>query len=371
MVNLRIPGPTPCPPDVLAAMARQMINHRSPEFAALNARVRDGLRPFFQTTGDILILTASGTGALEAAIVNTLSPGERVLAVTIGAFGDRFATIAETYGANVTRLPFEWGQAANPDAVQQALRAQPGYAAVLVTHNDTSTAVTNPLAALCAAIRAESDALILADAVSSLGSIELQADAWGVDVVATASQKGFMTPPGLAMLSLSDKAWRANQRATMPRFYLDARKAKEFAEKGETPWTPALSIFYGLDVALEMLRQEGREAVFARHQRIAAYTRAGMKELGLALFADERYASEAVTGLRAPEGIDGKAITKLLREKYQTVLGGGQGKLAGQIFRVGHMGWVYEADIDRVVDALKQALPELGYALPAGARAPR
>ena len=269
MLNLRIPGPTPCPPEVLRAVARQMIDHRGPAAAALLQRLDERLRHFFDTTQPVALLTCSGTGGLEAALVNTLSPGDPVLSVSVGAFGDRFHAIAERYGAAATRMQIEWGQAADPAAVGRAVRDGGDYAAVLITHNETSTGVTNPLAEICDAIRAESDALILVDAVSSLGSIPLQTDAWGIDVVVTASQKGWCTPPGIAMASMSERALAASRRATMPRFYLDLPRHLDGLRNGQPPWTPALSILYGLDVALDLMAQEGRGAIFARHARIA------------------------------------------------------------------------------------------------------
>ena len=368
MANLRIPGPTPCPPEVLEAAGRQMINHRGPEFAALLERVTEGVRPLFATAHDILLPTCSGTGALEAAVVNTLSPGDAVLAVSMGAFGDRFAGIAEAYGAAVTRIEVEWGRAVEPDAVRDAVRAG-DYRAVLVTHNETSTGVVNPLAEICDAIHAESDALILVDAVSSLGCVPFLTDAWGVDIVVTGSQKGWGAPPGLAMAAVSPKAWAASERATMPRFYLDLKKHKEYAAIGQCPWTPALSVFFALDVVLERMAAEGPEAIYARHARIAARTRDGVRALGLELFAEERCASKTVTAVRVPDGGDGKALTALLREKYDTVVAGGQAKLAGKIFRLGHMGWVQDADMDAALDAVRRALADFGFVAPAGSLA--
>ena len=364
-VNLRIPGPTPCPDDVLEAMGRQMINHRGPEFAELLERVTDGLKLLFQTEHDVLILTASGTGAMEAMVVNTLSPGDRVLAVSIGAFGDRFGSIAETYGAGVERLSFEWRTAADPEAVAQALEQDDSYRAVLVTHNETSTGVTNDLEAIASAIRrVRPDVLILVDAISSLGSLPCAVDAWDLDVVATGSQKGWMVPPGLAMVSVGPRGWQAFERAKMPRFYFDFGRARDFLTKRQTPWTPAVSIFYALDVSLQHLVEEGVEGIVARHRRLGELTRREVKALGLKLFADERFASNTVTAVRVPEGVQGSALTKMLREEYQVVVAGGQGKLAGQIFRIGHLGWAAEEDIQAAIEALRGALPRLGYALP-------
>ncbi len=359
-MNLRTPGPTPCPPDVLAAMGRQMDDHRGPVAAELIRRLTAGLKRAFQTQNDILLYTSSGTGGLEAAVVNTLSPGDKVLAISIGNFGDRFAAIAKTYGAAVTKLDFPAGQAADPEAVATALRADPDIRAVLVTHNETSTGVTNPLPEIARVVR-EADRLLLVDSVSGIGSLPCPVDAWGLDVVVSGSQKGWMVPPGLAFMSMSARAWEAYERATMPRYYFDAARARDAQAKGQTPWTPALSLFYALDVALEALEREGWEQVYARHARIGAHTRRGVKALGLELLADERVASNTVTAVKVPEGVDAAALRRLLREEYGVVLAGGQGSLSGKIVRIGHMGLVSEADIDAALAALGQALARLGF----------
>ena len=368
MTNLRIPGPTPIPDDVREALGTQMINHRGPEFAALQGRITEGLRPFFRTQHDILLVTCSGTGVMEAAIVNTLSPGDKVLAVSIGSFGARFAVIAETYGADVTHLDIEWGQGAEPDLVRDAVRVG-DYKAVLVTHNETSTGVTNPVQAIAAAVHAESDALLLVDAVSSMGCIPVEIDNWGLDLVVTGSQKGWEVPPGLAMAAVGPRAWEAFETATMPRFYLDLGKHRDFAAKGQPPWTPAVSVYYGLDVSVRRMNEEGPRAIFERHAAIGAHTRDRITAMGLELFADPRYASNTITAVKVPDGIDGKALNARLREEYDTVLAGGQGKLAGQIFRIGHLGWFQQQDIDNAIDALGSALTDLGYPVPAAALA--
>ncbi|HKZ50403.1 MAG TPA: alanine--glyoxylate aminotransferase family protein [Dehalococcoidia bacterium] len=363
-MNLRIPGPTPCPPEVLEAVGRPMIGHRGRLFAALIKQVSQRLQEFFQTQQDVLILTASGTGGMEAAVVNTLSPGDKVLVVSIGEFGQRFAAIAQTYGAVVTRLDYEPGQAADPDDVRQALRNDSDIVAVLVTHNETSTGVTNPLQKIAEAVR-EFDKLLLVDGVSSVGSIPVEMDAWGLDVLVTGSQKGWMVPPGLAFVSMSERAWQAQQRARMPRFYLDLARHRDSLAKGQTPWTPALSILFGLEVALERMVEEGREAVFARHARLGQMVRDGVRALGLELLADERVASNTVTAVKMPAGIEAKALTRLLEDEFGVVLAGGQGNLAGKIFRIGHLGWVTEEDIQETLTALEGGLQRLGYALPA------
>lgn len=360
MTNLRIPGPTPCPDVILKEMSRQMINHRGPEFAQILNNVTAGLKKVFQTNNDVITLTSSGTGGLEAAVVNMLSPGDKVLAISIGVFGDRFASIAKTYGAEVIPLSFEWGKAADPDAVRKALQDNPAVKAVLVTHNETSTGVTNDLAAISKVIN-EFDKLILVDAVSSMSSIDFPVDKWGCDVVVSGSQKGWMVPPGLAMLSVSEKAWKANAEAKMPRFYFDIAKAKSNLEKGQTPWTPAISVVFAMEKALQMMLEEGIENIFARHIRIADMTRKGIKELGLPLFADEKCASNTVTSIAAPEGLDVKMLTKIMREKHDIVLGGGQLHLAGKIFRIGHLGYVTEDDIKEVLNELRVVLPQAGF----------
>ena len=365
MTNLRIPGPTPVPADVLEAGARPMIDHRGRTFGEIIDRVTDRLKYFFQTKNDVFLLTCSGTGGMEAAVVNTLSPGDRVLVISIGAFGDRFASICEAYGADVTRLNFEWGTAADPDAVRKALAADPTIKAVLVTHNETSTGVTNPLADIARVVR-EFDKLLLVDAVSSLGSIPFYTDDWGVDFAVTASQKGWMVPPGLAMVSLSQRAWDAYAQAKVPRYSLDVGKAKDYLGRGQTPWTPPVSVVFAMDYALEHLQREGLENIFARHQRIGDLTRRGVKELGLKLLADERVASNTVTAVKMPEGVEVKALRNLVEDEYDTVLAGGQGPLQGKIFRIGHLGAVTDGDIRSCLDVLAKALPRLGFAIPAG-----
>ncbi len=360
MTNLRIPGPTPCPEEVLKVMGRQMINHRGPEFAQLLGDVTGKLKQLFQTKNDVFLLTGSGTGGLEAAVVNTLSPGDKVLSVSIGVFGDRFAAVARTFGAEVIPLDFEWGTAADADEIRKALKQDPGIKAVLVTHNETSTGVTNDLARISSVVK-EFDKLLLVDAISSLGSIELPVDDWDCDVVITGSQKGWMVPPGLAMVAVGQKAWQANTEAKMPRFYWDFAKARSYFEKKQTPWTPAVSVVFALSVAVDMMLKEGLSNIFARHARIARKAREGVKALGLPLFAQESHVSNTVTSVSVPDGLDAKKLVKILREEHQVVLSGGQQKLDGKIFRIGHLGWVTENDIDGVLKALKIALPKAGF----------
>lgn len=360
MENLRIPGPTPCPNEVLQAVSKQMINHRGKEFGEILNRVTANLKQLFQTKGDVFLLTGSGTGGLEAAIVNTLSPGDKVLTVSNGAFGERFASIAEQFGAEVIPPGFEWGKAADIDAVRQALQAEPEIKAVLVTHNETSTGITNDLASISSVVK-EFDKLLLVDAISSLGSINLPVDDWHCDVAVTGSQKGWMAPPGLAMVSLSPEAWQANTKAKMPRFYWDFAKAKSYLEIEQTPWTPAITTVFALSVSLEMMLKEGLANTIARHDRVAKATRDGIKSLGLSLFAEEGYTSNTVTAVAASDGLDTKKMLRILRQEHQVVLAGGQQRLDGKIFRIGHLGWVTEGDIKPVISALKIVLPQAGF----------
>ena len=367
--NLRIPGPTPCPPEVLAAASGEMINHRGPEFAELLERLTSGIQPFFGTDQEILIISASGTGAMEAAIVNTMSPGDKALCVTVGSFGDRFGTIAERYGAEVTRSEVEWGEAATPELVAELIQ-QDEYDALLITHNETSTGVTNPIGETAAAVREVADPLIVVDAVSSLGSIEMRMDDWGLDAVVTASQKGWLSPPGIAMAALSERGWRAAERSTMPSFYFDLTTHHDYAERGQPPWTPSLPTMYAMDAALPMLIDEGPEAIFARHHRFASWTRSAARSLGLELLAEERYASDTVTAVQVPEGMTGGAVTRRLREEHDVVIAGGQGKLAASIWRIGHLGYLDEAEFSACFAALQQALVAEGFAPAEGAVIP-
>ncbi len=352
--NLRIPGPTALPPSVREAGARQMINHRGPEFAAMLGRILARMKPYFGTTSDVAILSCAGSGGLEAAVVNTLSPGERVLGVSIGSFGDRIAKIAQVYGADVTKLSIEWGRAADPAELRTHLEANPGYRAVLLTHNETSTAVMNPIAELAATIRSvQPDALIIVDSVSGLGAVPFEMDAWGVDVVVTGSQKAWMAAPGLAMVAASRRAWAAMDTATMPRFYLDLRKHREAHALGQTPWTPAIAVVYQVDAGLALMESEGAQAIFARHETCALAARAGLEALGFELFGDPAHYSRTVTAARVPAGFDWKAINAALTGDG-VILAGGQGPLAGKIFRVGHLGSVTLGEILDAIGVLEQ-----------------
>ncbi|MDH4299824.1 MAG: alanine--glyoxylate aminotransferase family protein, partial [Dehalococcoidia bacterium] len=318
--------------------------------------ITEKLKQAFQTKGDVFVLTASGTGGLEAAIVNTLSPGDKVLSLANGVFAERFADIAEKYGAEVAHLNFEWGKPVSLDAVEEALRTDGNIKAVLATHNETSTGMTNDIKEISAVVE-KFDKLLLVDAISSLGCISLPTDDWHCDIVVTASQKGWMVPPGLAMVSVSEKAWQAHSKAKMPRYYLDFSKAKDYLEKGQTPWTPAISIFYALDATLDLMLSEGLHNIFARHARVGQAARDGVKSLGLSLFPDEKYASNTVTAVNATDRIEVARLIQILREEHEVIIAGGQQKLSGKIFRIGHLGLVYDKDIKSILEALNKALP--------------
>lgn len=348
--NLRVPGPTPIPQAVRDAQAAPMIDHRGSEFAGLQRETCDGVRALIGTDADVLLLTGSGTGALEAAIVNTLSPDDRVLAVTIGAFGDRFAAIADAFGARVDRLEVEWGSAADPSALAERLAAAAPYRAVLLTHNETSTGVANPLRELVAAVRAAPGApLTLVDGISGLGAMPFAMDAWSVDLVVSASQKAWMASPGVAIAAVGERAWEANATARMPRFYWDLAAARTWAEKGQTPWTPAVSVLYGLRVGVRRLLDEGRERTWARHASIARGVQAGMESLGLRLVARADVRSATVTAAWLPDGLEWAPFNAAMRSRG-LVVAGGQGKWSGKILRFGHMG---DVAIDEMADALE------------------
>lgn len=354
-MQLRIPGPTPCPPQALQAMGQQMINHRGERFVEIIESITQRLKIVFQTKGDVFLLTCSGSGGMEAAIVNTLSPGDKVLSITNGFFGDRFLDIARAYGADVIPLRFEWGKPIDPDAVDRALRSNGDVKAVITVHNETSTGMTNNLAEISAVVKGL-DKLLLVDAISSLGCVDLPVDKLGCDVVVTGSQKGWMVPPGLAMVSVSEQAWRAHATARMPRCYWDFSIARDYLKKGQTPWTPAVSICYALDTTLGLMLSEGLPGIFARHARVADLTRDGVRALGLSLFCDDRYASNTVTAVNAG-AIDVPRLLRILEEEHDTVLAGGQERLAGRIIRIGHLGSVSEDDMKSVIEALSLALP--------------
>lgn len=366
--NLRIPGPTFIPQTVLNATARPMINHRGPEFAALMAGLTRALQDYLNTEHDVLLVTASGSGGMEAAIANTLSSGDRVLLFVNGAFGEKFASICKAYGVDARRVDVPWGRAVEPDLVRDELakeKGKDGATAVLITHNETSTGVLNPLKEISEVVR-ESGKLLIVDSISGAGGVELMVDEWGLDVVVSASQKAWGAPPGVSIVTMSEKAWKAYERSDLPKSYFDLRAHKTALEKGATPATPAVSVFIGLQESLRLMAEEGRSAIIKRHRDLAYATRRGLQALNLGIFGDERFASPCVTAFRMPARVDARNLIRILRDDYDTVVGGGQGRLEGQIARVGHMGFVTLQDIVAFFGALEPALKDLNQPVEPG-----
>ena len=359
--QLRIPGPTPLPERIVRSMTRPMIDHRGPEFAAILVEITAGAKRVFKTENDLLLLTSSGTGGLESAVANLVSPGDEVVVALCGNFGERFAALAAAYGADVVRLEFEWGQPVDPDDLTVVLERHPKARLLLLTHNETSTGLTNPLRELAHAGR-NADRIVVVDGVSSISSIAIETDAWGIDVAVSGSQKGWMAPPGFALVSVSERAWAQQAKARSPRFYFDWKEAKAWAEKGMTPFTPAVPVAFALQEGLRMLEEEGLENVYQRHTRLARATQAGLEALGFQLFARDGYRSHTVTSALPPPGLDVSALRKLLDTRYGVVIAGGQGKMMGKMVRVGHLGAVADGDVVQVIWAMEQALEELDIA---------
>jgi aspartate aminotransferase-like enzyme len=355
--QLRVPGPTPLPARVLRSASRPMINHRGPEFAALLSDCVEGLRWAMQTDNDVLLFPASGTGGLEATAANLLSPGEKVLFCSMGSFGERWSDIAAAYGADVVRLAMPWGEAVDPEDVERLIGENPSIEKVFVTHNETSTGVVNDMRAIAAVVKGHGK-LIAVDSVSGVGSLPLPVDELGLDVVVTGSQKGWMAPPGLAMVSVGKAALAAAESARCPRWYFDFARQKKFQDKQQTYTTPPLSVMFALQEGLSIMREEGLESVWARHRRVGDMIRAGMGAIGLRLFAAEGHRSDTVTAVHSPATSpeDTKAWLTALRTRYGLVLAGGQGQLQGKIFRVGHLGMVDERDAYSILATIEQGL---------------
>lgn len=358
--RLYTPGPTPVPERVSRRMAEPLPHHRTQEFRTIMSRVNASLREVFQTTQPVLPLTSSGTGAMEALVVNLFSPGETVLTVNGGKFGGRWTDLARTFGLHPVEIPVPWGDVVEPLQLQETLHLHPEAKGVLLTHSETSTGATADLRALASVVRQRNDLLLCVDGITSIGAHEVRFDAWGLDACVTASQKGLMVPPGLAFVALSPRAIAAMQTSTMPRFYFDLRKSIRTAASNDTPWTPAISLLLGLDEALAMIREEGIENVWRRHAVHTRAIRAGVVGLGLRLFS--RYPSHAVTTVWLPDGLAWQDLRNTMREQSGMIIAGGQGEYTGKIFRIGHIGYFRNADIRDVVVALARALDTLGVA---------
>jgi aspartate aminotransferase-like enzyme len=361
---LMIPGPTPVPESVLSALGRHPIGHRSADFSTIMAQVFTDLKWLHQTIHDVLVLTASGTGIMEAGIVNFLSPGDRVLVCCNGKFAERWADMCDAYGLDTVRINGPWGEALDPETVRVALEADTAkrIKAVVITHSETSTGVINDLGTLARHIKAHGTALSIVDAVTSLGAISVPMDEWGLDVVASASQKGYMMPPGLGFIAVSPKAWQAYETAKLPKFYLDLAKYRTEAVHHTTPFTPSINLIFGLQVALEMMKSEGSDAIFARHHRHKTAVRAAVRAVGLSLYAqDDAAASPAVTAV-ITQPVAAERLRSHLRKHFDIALAGGQDSLEGKIVRIGHLGFVSDRDILTAISALEASLTELGYA---------
>ena len=362
--QLRIPGPTPLPERVLRAMTQPMIDHRGPEFAAMHREVATGVREVFGTAqAELLILSSSGTGSMESAVANLVSPGDKVVVCTGGVFGDRFADINRAFGAEVVQLAVDWGQPVEPSPLADLLAANADAGIVFLTHNETSTGLTNPLERLARVAR-EAGRLVVVDAISSASSMPLEMDAWQLDVVLSGSQKGWMAPPGIAFAAVAERAWETVERSRSPRFYFDWRSHRTWAEKGFTPSTPAVSTLFAVQEGIRILKEEGLANAYRRHRRIADATAAGLAAAGMTLLARDGYRSATVTAAVVPDGIAVEDLRRLLSSRHGVVIAGGRGtaKISERIVRVGHLGAVTEGDIVQVLWAIEQVLEELDHA---------
>ncbi|MDO8644799.1 MAG: alanine--glyoxylate aminotransferase family protein, partial [bacterium] len=352
------PGPTPVSEGVSLAMAGPMVHHRTKDFEKILEEVRAGLKWLFQTKNEVLIFASSGTGAMEGAITNTLSKGDKVIVIDAGKFGERWWKICKAYGVEADVVTVPWGEAVDPAEIENRLK-KGGIKAVFVQASESSTGVYHPIEALARVVKNFPETLLVVDAISALGAMDLPMDAWGIDVLIAGSQKAMGLPPGLAFAGLSDKAWKTVEKSTLPRFYFDFKKEKKGLEKNQTAYTPAITLLVGLKEVLKTLQAEGLKEMFARHARLAAGTRAGMEGLGLKIFA--KVPGNSLTAVCAPEGIDGEEIYKTLQKKYNMTIAGGQDAVKGKIFRIAHLGFFDDLDVVTAVAAVEWTLKDLGY----------
>jgi aspartate aminotransferase-like enzyme len=362
---LLAPGPTLVPPEVLQRMAEPIIHHRAPGYEKILGEVREGLKYIFQTKKEVLIFASSGTGAMEGAVTNTLSAGDKAIVIEGGKFGERWANICKAYGVQAQILPVEWGQPIDPGLIAQALKADPSVKAVFTQATETSTGVLYPIKEIAEIVSRYPGTIMVVDAVSHLGAVELPMDEWKLDIVVAGSQKAFMLPPGLSFAALSDKAWEFVGKSTLPKFYFDFKKELKNLMQNQSAYTPAVSLVMGLAESLQRIRKEGLENIFTRHARLAKATREAMLALGLKLYAPQAY-SDAVTAVVAPPGVDGQKVVKVLRDKHNLTIAGGQDQAKGKIFRIAHMGYVDKFDVIMAVAAVEMTLKELGYAVETG-----
>ncbi len=360
---LMTPGPTPLPPHVQEALSRPIIHHRTAPYRALFKRVLQGLQTVFQTKNPVIVFTSSGTGAMEAAVCNLLSPGDHAIVILGGKFAERWEHLCKAFGVNVTTVPVAYGDAVDPERVRQALKQQPQAKVVFTTLCETSTGIVNDIRAVAAVVK-ETNAVLVVDAISGLGADDCQTDAWGVDVVVSGSQKALMLPPGLAFMSISLKAWALVEQAKGPRFYFDLRAYKKALTDDDTPFTSSVSLVVALDEALKLILEDGMPKVFGRCQQMGQAARAAAEAMGLTVFS--KRPSNGVTAINVPTGVDGKQLIKIVQDRYGVTLAGGQGEMAGKIFRLAHMGYIAPFDVLVAIAAVELALVELGASITPG-----
>jgi aspartate aminotransferase-like enzyme len=359
------PGPTMLPPGVLLKMAEPIMHHREPEFEKIYAEIREGMKYLFQTTNEVLIFTSSGTGAMEGAVSNLLSQGDKAIVVRGGKFGERWGEICKAYGIEFVPIDVEWGKAVDPKKIRELLESDPSIRAVYTQASETSTGVRHPVQAIADLVKKYEDKVIVVDAITGIGVFNIPTDAWGLDVVISGSQKALMLPPGLSFATLSDKAWRLVEKSTLPKYYFDFKKELKNTKKNQSSYTPAISLYVGLRETLRMIRSEGLEAVFHRHEKLAEATRRAVKALGLELYAPDS-PSDAVTAVKIPGGIDGEKLKDLFFEKFGITVAEGQDRAKGKIIRIAHLGYYERLDMVMVISALEMLLKEMGHSFELG-----
>ncbi len=362
---LLTPGPTPLPPEICEALSRPIIHHRTPQFQSILKEAEDGLKAIFQTKNDVFMLASSGTGAMEAAVVNLLSWGDKALVIQGGKFGERWTELCEAYGVKPIVLDVEWGKALDPQVLKDYLVKEQAIKVVFSTLCETSTGVTFDIKSIAGVVR-DTEAVLAVDAISGLGAVDLQMDDWGVDVVVCGSQKGLMLPPGLGFISVSKKAWKLVEESKCPKYYYDLKSAKKAIDKTDTPFTPAIGLIVALNESLKMMRSEGLDNIFKRHKKLADATRAALVALGMELFAPDA-ASDAVTAAKVPAGVEGEKLVKVMRDEYGVTIAGGQGEMKGKLIRIAHMGYISEFDIILCISCLEKVLKKMGYNIEFGA----
>ncbi len=359
------PGPTMLPPEVLLKMAEPVMHHREPEFEKIYAEIREGLKYLFQTKNEVLVFTSSGTGAMEGAVSNILSKGERALVVRGGKFGERWGEICKAYGIESVPIDVPWGTAVDPGQIEKILASDRSIRAIYIQASETSTGVKHPVKEIADIVKRHEETVLVVDAITGIGVFSLPMDQWGLDVVISGSQKAMMLPPGLSFAALSDKAWKFVERSNLPKYYFDFKKELKNTQKNQSSYTPAVSLYVALKESLRLIREEGLDAVFRRHEKLASATRAAVKALGLELYAPSS-PSNALTAVKVPAGIDGIKLQNLFFEKFGITVAEGQDQAKGKIIRIAHLGYYDRLDMVMVISALEMLLKEMGYAFELG-----